>query len=494
MSKETEIVLTFAVLLGLLILSIFLLLGIRKDRRRAKEDKAIILDGLLTKSRIVSEINSCLSKANKDQSFTLINIQIDNFEETINAFGKLEAKKALERVAYYMNRSLPKRVLMGNIQMTGFLVLLKCEYDRMQSLEVAKKLLGIISKPIKIYQDTFINMTASIGIAFYPIHGTKYKELAHSLEIAVNQAKEQGGNSIIVYGDENGEKSGDLKFHLAIKSAMENKEFVLYYQPIINIEKEEFYGLEALVRWNHPQQGLISPQSFLDIMEQSGDIKWIGNWGLETLIQEYYEIRRQFPHLNYQITFNLSVRQLLNETVASDFNRLIKKYKMKPEIIILEIADFSAFQKYTVIKHNISKLKKIGFKISLNAYGIDSNTLLSLNKMPIDVIKLDRQFFNREEESYLKDRLLSLIVDYSNKNHKDVIAEGIEDQEMLEFCRENNIKLVQGYYFSKPVSSSDIVLYVQDESWVKEQKIPELPDFEDDFEEKLDEYIDYDKE
>jgi diguanylate cyclase (GGDEF)-like protein len=471
MTEETQIILTMGVMVAMIILTIFLIFGVRRDKRRFREDKSLILDGLLSRTAITSEINAYLSRATKEQMFSLMSIEIDNFDDVINAYGKPEAKKALERVAYFMARALPKKVLMSNFQTTHFLVFMKSEYDRMQCQDLAKKLLSIIRKPIKIYKDASINMSGSIGIAYYPLHGTKFKELTNSLAIALQEAKAKGGDNIFVYGEKDIERAENLQFYMAIKEAMENKQFVLFYQPIIDINNEKFYGVEALVRWNHPEKGLITPQNFLDIMEQSGDIKWIGIWGLETLIQEYYEVRRQFPYLNYQITLNLSTKQLLNDTIVSDFTKLIKKYKMKPEIIILEIADFSAYQKHSMIKQNIAKLKKFGFKISLNAYGIDSNTLLTLNNMPIDVIKLDRQFFTKEEESYLKERLLDLIVQYGKKNNKDVIAEGIEDEEMVTFCKDAAIDLVQGYFYSKPISSTEIINFIHEESWVTAPKI-----------------------
>lgn len=478
MTEETMMIITSAIMAGLVILTIILIFGVRRDQRRFKEEKSLIIDGLLSRTAINKEISSYLSKARKDEPFSLIRIEIENYEEVINAFGKPEAKRALERVAYFMSRSLPKKCCVGNFQVTNFLVLVKAEYDRSHTFLTAKKLLQVITKPIKVFKNTFINLECSIGICHYPIHGTKFKELMNSLAIAINDARSKGINQIEAYAGGKEDVQEGLSFQLALKEAMEEKQFVLFYQPIIDIINSKFYGVEALVRWDHPTRGLISPQSFLDVMEQSGDINWIGNWGLETLIQEYYEIRREFPYLSYQITLNLSVKQLLSDTLVPEFSKLIKKYKMNPQIIILELAEFTAYQKFTIIKQNIGKLKKIGFKISLNAYGIDANTLMALNEMPIDVIKLDKQFFEKEEESYLKEKLLGLIVEWGSKNNKDVIAEGIEDKQMLDLCKEFQIQFIQGYYYSKPISSSEIVTYIKDQPWVEaDEALNELDEF-----------------
>jgi diguanylate cyclase (GGDEF)-like protein len=479
MTEETILVITVAITAGMLLLTIFLFLGIRRDRRKFKEEKSLIIDGLLSRTAINSEINSYLSKVGKEDAFSLIRIEIDNYAEAVKAFGHAEAKRALERVAYFMAKAIPRRCSMGNFQTTHFLVLMKAEYERMESYRTAKKLLAIITKPIKIFKNTYINFECSIGICYYPLHGTRFKELMKSLTIAVNDARSKGINEIGVYGEGMAAAEDGLSLQMALKQAMEEKQFVLFYQPIIDITKDKFYGVEALVRWKHPSGGLIAPQSFLDAMEQSGDINWIGTWGMETLIQEYYEIRREFPYLTYQINFNLSVKQLLSEAIVGEFMRLIKKYKMNPQTIVLELAGFSAYQKYTIIKQNLAKLKKIGFKISLNAYGIDSNTLLTLDEMPIDVIKLDRLFFKQEEaeDSYLKERLMEMIVEWGEKNNKDVIAEGIENEDMLNFCKNFNINLIQGYYFSEPVSSAEIINYIRERAWEKEEIEDDFDDF-----------------
>lgn len=477
MTEETQLVVTVAVTVLMLVITVLLFLQIRKDRRRFKEEKSLIIDGLLSRTAINSEINSYLSKAGKEDSFSLMRIEIENYDETLKAFGPREAKRALEKVAYFMTKAIPKRCSIGNFETTHFLVLMRSEYERQESYRTARKLLAIITKPIKVFKNTFINFEASIGICHYPIHGTRFKDLMNSLTIAVNDARAKGINQIETYGGGMAESEEGMGLQYALKQAMEEKQFVLHYQPIIDIAKDAFYGVEALVRWKHPSKGLISPQSFLDAMEQSGDINWIGTWGLETLIQEYYETKREYPYLSYQINFNLSIKQLLSDTIAGEFQRLIKKYKMNPQTIVLELEDFSAYQKYTIIKQNIAKFKKIGFKISLNAYGIDSNTLLALDEMHVDVIKLDRLFFQKEDDSYLKERLMEMIVDWGEKNKKDVIAEGIEDEEMLKLCQAFNINLVQGYYFSEPISSADIIRFIRERAWSRTQNEGTYDDF-----------------
>src|SRR5690554_4611138 len=195
------------------------------------------------------------------------------------------------------------------------------------------------------------------------------------------------------------EFSDNVEYHFEIKEAIEKKEFIMLYQPIIDTDKNEIYGFEAYVRWEHPKHGILTPVQFLNIMEQSGDISWIGVWGLETIIAQNYELNRSFPDLKLQFTINISPRQLMDDKIADEFGKMIKKYKMLSSKISLEIAEYSTYEKNSVIKHNIERLKRLGFKIAINGFGLDYAGLTDLASMPIDTIRLDQHFFEKEQET-----------------------------------------------------------------------------------------------
>ena len=240
-----------------------------------------------------------------------------------------------------------------------------------------------------------------------------------------------------------------LDYYYQIKNAIAKKEFLLYYHPIIDIKSKEVYGVEALLRWNHPEHGLLSPFKFINIMEQSGDIYWVGLWGLESLIKNYYEFKQAYPKSNIKFTFNISPKQLMNEALAVDFQRVLKKYKMNAENIVLEIVEFALFDKHNVVLQNITQLKALGFQFAVDGFGLDYATLAKLESMPLDTIKLSKEFLN-EEHSYVKSRFVNLLVEFAEKNQKTIISEGIENEEML--------GMVKGY---TSISSKGSILPVQ---------------------------------
>ena len=212
-----------------------------------------------------------------------------------------------------------KRTQIARVEKDQFLIFFRGEHTRSEYLNMAKDIQKAIYSPLPIFHNTTIQVSSSIGISFYPAHGETWKQLQKSLDIALYIAKREGGNKIILYSDEMSATEGEnLQYYHQIKEAIENKEFVLYYQPIINVKDKTIFGAEALLRWNHPEHGTLAPQHFINILEQSGDINWVGMWGLEELIKTHLTLTKLFPEYDIKLSFNLSPKQLTNERLAVD--------------------------------------------------------------------------------------------------------------------------------------------------------------------------------
>jgi len=444
----------------------FLLKAVLREQIKYKDEKAVLLEGVLTKAELSNSVSGFIQKATLETTFSLIYVDLDKYTDIINAFGEKESERALEKIAENINKVLPKRVQMARMRGDEFLVFMRSDYDRIQCLELAKKLSEVVRTPVKIYSDTFINVTASVGVCFYPKHGNTLKQLLNSLKIAVYIIKKKGGNDIMLYSESIDEKEiENLEYYYQIKSAMKNKEFLLYYQPIVNYRTGTLHGAEALLRWNHPDHGVLPPNQFMNIMEQTGDIYWVGLWGMENLIKQFYDLRDDFPDNNFHLSLNLSPKQLIIDSLVMDFQKILRKYKLNAENITLEIVEFAIFEKYDEIMGNIKKLKELGFKIAIDGFGLDFSTMSKLEKMPIDIIKLDRSFLKDNEQSYMTEKFATMLVDFSKTNNKTIIAEGVENYEMLEKIDKFGIDIVQGYYFAYPMSGEDLKGYIRNENW-----------------------------
>lgn len=465
LNNQTTIILTIIAMLVMLGFIYLLGRSYFKERRRILEEKALSIEGVLSKSELTSIIASYIARIGREGQFSVIYVDLDKFTDFVNAFGQHESDKILEKIVKNMEFVLPKGVKISRFQNDEFLIFLTADYDRTETVDIANKLKAAIARPIKLFGDTQINATASIAIAFYPVHGYTLKDLLSSLQLATYIIKKAGGNAIKVYSDEMNAAGGEhVEYYYQIKHAIQHKEFQLYYHPMIDLARNELFGVEALIRWNHPEHGLLSPFKFLGIMEQSGDINWIGQWGLETLIKTYQELKQEFPKKDIKFSMNLSPKQLMSDSLPTDFQKILKKYRMTPDPIILEIIEFAVFEKQISIFKNLKKLKEMGFSIAIDGFGLDYATLSKVEELDIDIIKLDNEFL-KEEESYMKAKFASLLVEFAKKNDYQVICEVIESKEMADEARTYNIDIMQGFYFSKPLSAESLRGYIGTEGW-----------------------------
>ncbi len=448
-------------------LGVLLYIKVKKEKHNYHNEVAGLVEGVLKRNEIISSINSYISKLPSDMFFSLILIDYDKMTEIQNAFGEGNGKKVLNESIKNIRSVLPNRTLIGRISDDRFLILVKEDYDKNEVLKCANKICEAASVDIKIYSDTIINPTISVGVAFYPNHGHNLKQLMKSLDLAVFNCKNSGGNNVTIYSDEcDKNDTENLQLYYEIKQAIKEHQFCLYYQPIINISENNIYGFEALLRWKHPTLGILYPGSFINILEQSGDINGVGIWGIEALIREYIELKKQFIHKNLQLSFNLSPKQLVSENLGVTFQNVAKKYKIPVNAITIEIAEFAMFERHEIVYKNINDLKELGFKVAVDGVGLDQKTLVKLGNSPIDIIKLDKTFFDYEE-SFIQDKYIELLVDLAKSSNKFIICEGIENYELVEKIKKFGIEYAQGFYFSKPLPQEDVVNYINNEGSLK---------------------------
>lgn len=465
LSDTNAIVLTVLVV-GLLISLVYLLaLSFFKERQRMKDEKALSIEGILSSSEINTVVTSFIARTEGDMQFTLIYIDLDKFSDFINAFGKDESESILSKIAKNMSKVVPRDVKIARMQTDEFLIFFNHEYDRSEVVDYAHKLKAAITKPIRLFGDTDIKATASIALSFYPAHGKTLKDLMNSLLLATYIIKRNGGNNIRIYSEEMTDQAGEhVEYYYQIKHAISQKEFQLYYHPMIDVSKQELYGVESLIRWNHPEHGLLSPFKFLGIMEQSGDIHWMTLWGLETIIKTSQEIQQYFPQNKVKFSMNISPKQLMNDKIAMDMQKLLKKYRSQANDIILEVIEFALFEKQETILKNLKTLKEIGFNIAIDGFGLDYQTLSKVSELKVDIIKLDNQFL-KEDDDYMKIKFAKLLVEFAENNDTLVICEMIENKEMMEKALGYGIQIQQGFYFTKPISAETLRGYIGSESW-----------------------------
>lgn len=461
------IVLTIAAVIIAGLLIFLLIKGVKRQQFIIEEDKSVLLETMISKPRMREAVNNYVARLGNYGTFSLFYIKIDDYDSLLNVVGEEQTNQVVRSIAERLVRTYKGEATICQFDKDAFLIFDKKEYNYEDLEFTAENLLDLVSGEQGVLKRENIQLTASIGVAIYPSCGNSFKELHQNLELAAYIASRQGGNKFVIYYDElKTEESSNMEYFNEVKNAMSKKELTLYYQPIIDINSKSIYGFEALLRWNHPVHGVISPAKFIPILEQSGDIIQVSRWALEELVNKQIDLKEQFPTKEIKLTFNLSVKQMMSETIVEEFKKVIRKYSADPKMIVLEVDQYAMFEKMNQVKMNILRLRDIGFLISTDGLGLDYSSITQIENKPIDMLKLDREFLKDINENEMQERYVQMLEEFCNKTNKVLVSEGVETYEQLKYVEEQHIEYVQGYYFKEPFPGENIKDYIYSESWI----------------------------
>lgn len=444
-----------------------LFLLVRRIEKKYREELDVLSEDFVPKNELKSVVDTYINRVGQFGSFAMFLIDIDDFSGINEAVGKERGDRILREFAHRIQRKFSRTAIISRYGADQIFVLEKSDIMFAELDAVASDLNEIIREPFEVAHGDEISITASVGIVLYPTCGTNFKDLAKSLEIATFVSKREGGNNYRIYhADMEAQESTNLEYYREVRKGIANKEFCLHYQPIIDINEKKVYGFEAFLRWNHPTLGVLTPNKFIHILERTGDINYISKWGLEQIILRHQELTIKLGQNDLCYAYNLSTKQLSSDTIVPDYRQLISKYRIDPARITLEIEEYALFEKLDVVKRNILKLKDLGFGISIDGLGLDYNTLTTLEKQPINTVKLDRQFLEDMEDNFMEEKIVGLLVESSEKFGRDVIQEGIENFQQIEYIQKQGIKYAQGYYFSVPLADKEMLEYIDGGSYI----------------------------
>ena len=464
---SSAILLTIVFVLLTIAMGALLFFIIQKNIIREKEEKNIIVENAISKRNMVESIKSYIKKIDRFGVFTVMAVDIDGFGDLNEVFGEKTCDQILRELAARILRVLPYKASLCRYDGDEFLIFIKDEDNKERNEKLAKKILEVISNQYQIIIGEAITMSASIGIVTYPTAGDNFDDLYKHIELTTYVSKREGGNTFThYYGAIEDEETDNREYYLELKKAITNKEFVLYYQPIVNLKEHTVIGAECLMRWNHPTKGVQAPQTFLKVMEKSGDIKWVGEWGIETMVRFRKAMLEKHPEVPLTLTLNLSTKQLLDSQLAQNFINIIQKNNEKPEHFILEISDFMMVEKISNIKNNIHRLRDFGFKVAVDGFEMNGQTVQTIQRAPVDVIKLGRSFLSEIESNFMKEKLLEILVKYAEDNKRQIISEGIETAKVVKYVKEQKLSFGQGFYFAKPLNEAEFDNYIEKKAYL----------------------------
>lgn len=327
-----------------------------------------------------------------------------------------------------------------------------------------KLILKLLAKKYELADGLNVEININVATGHYPELGKNYNDVDSNLDVCMVVSRRKGVNKYAQYNVKFANESAEeYLFYKEIREAMRAKEFLLFYQPIVNTNNGEVAAGETLIRWNHKTQGVILPEKFLSVMEQTGDINWVGEWCVEEIAKQINEWKNYNCH--FSISFNLSERQLLNPDLAESTLKIIQKYRIEPGNICLEISDMAMYDIYDVVKNNINKLSNKGVKICLDGFGSKFFTPIALQDFPLDAIKIDRKFWNDIEKSSIVKNTIKLLTDFAQEKNVMLIALSVETIEEVDLLRNYGINYMQGYFFEKPTYAKDFIGEVMFTPW-----------------------------
>ena len=314
-----------------------------------------------------------------------------------------------------------------------------------------------IRKSFMLDNDDFF-VTYSAGIALYPDHGTDYITLLRHADAAMSIAKSKGKDQSVIFDDEMVmmiKQQTELLNQLRV--AITNNEFSLHYQPIIQLETGLVYGVEALIRWTHPIKGFIPPLEFIYLSERNGFIKEITEYVFKEAADHYKDWRMKTKGL--KISVNLSATMLMNDKFITDLIEWIDKHHIDCSRYVIEVTETAIISDIEKSIHVLNTLKKLGFQIALDDFGTGYSSLTYLQKLPIDMIKIDRSFISNIKEDTEEFYVLKYMIDLAHHLNLVVVAEGIETKEQADMVKKYHVDYAKGYYYCKPMPQARVLEY-----------------------------------
>ncbi|MEW5943768.1 MAG: EAL domain-containing protein [Pseudomonadota bacterium] len=418
------------------------------------------LTGLPNRLLLKTRLDFALSMAERAQkSVALLFLDLDRFKTINDSLGHHVGDALLQEAARRLRGCLRDEDTVSRQGGDEFLIVLPDAKDMSDTAIVAQKIVEFMTEPFSI-NGLELSVSASIGISLYPQDGKDAETLIKNADAAMYHAKHKGRNNYQFFtGAMNASALEHLSIGNSLRHAITRQEFFLAYQPQIDLASGKVIGAEALIRWRHPQKGMISPTKFIPIAEEHGSIITIGEWVLrEACAQNCRWQKAGLPAI--PVAVNLSAFQFRQHNLAETIARILDETGLDPHYLELELTESLLMEEAEVTIEAISKLKSLDLKLSIDDFGTGYSSLSYLKRFAIDKLKIDRSFVRDIPGATDDNAIVAAIITLAKSLDLTVIAEGVETQEQFDFLSALNCDQIQGYYFSKPVTGSEFTEFL----------------------------------
>lgn len=414
------------------------------------------LTGLPNRTLLEDRLSRSMIEAQRHGVLTaLIYLGIDRFKVVNDTMGQDVGDALLKKIAERLQTCVREGDTVARVGGDEYVIVLSDITSEQDVAHVAQKLLDVFTKPFSIYEHN-IYITVSQGITLYPVDHDEIKVLLKNADSAMHHAKEAGGNTYQFYSPAMTEKARErfvLETHL--RQGLEREELLLHYQPQVSLVDGDIVGVEALLRWQHPNLGLVSPARFIPVAEQTGLILPIGEWVLRTACRELRTWIEQGLPLA-RIAVNVSSRQFRDEGLAHTILAILEETGLDPKYLELEITESLLIECDARARETLVELKDAGISLALDDFGTGYSSLSYLKHFPIDCIKIDRSFIRDITSDQNDASIVKAIIAMARSLRLKVIAEGVETREQLDYLMSEGCHEVQGFFLGKPMSGKEL--------------------------------------
>ncbi len=448
--------------------------AILRDITEQKQDEEQILrqatydslTNLPNRTLFLERLSSALATIKRQRgALALLFIDLDNFKSVNDTLGHDKGDILLQQAAHRLKNCIREVDTIARFGGDEFTIIIQMIDSANSAVQVAEKIIDTLTAPF-LLNGNKAYIGASIGISLAPHDSNDPTVLLRNADIAMYQAKSAGRNQYYFFTEAiNTAAQARMNMELDLRRAIERDEFNISYQPIIELYSGQVSGLEALLRWHHPEHGWISPDNFIPLAEETGLINPIGKWVLETACRQGQKwLEEGMPPL--VISVNLSSRQMMSGEVINILEKILAETGYPTELLVLEITESLLLEDTATTTQQLHKLKEMGIRLSIDDFGTGHSSLSYLKHFPVDTIKIDKSFIQDMTTLPEDASLVQAIVAMSHSLGLSTIAEGVENEGQLALIRTLKCDFVQGYYYSKPLQPDELITFLNKKEYL----------------------------
>ncbi len=425
-----------------------------------------VLTGLPNRNELVKRLDIEVSRVRRNRNHgALLFIDLDNFKYINDSMGHPAGDQVLQEMAQRLQAHLRADDTVARLGGDEFIVILSgLSADGRAAIsharEIANKICDTIAMECRI-QDVDLQVTASIGITMINREESSGHDLLRFADTAMYQAKREGRNRIEFFSESmSSDVTRQLELENQLRRALREDQFQLYYQPLVN-ESKKIIGAETLIRWQHPELGIVAPAEFLDVLETSGQIVEVGNWVIETALKQMTLWREQrLLDQDFMICINISPRQFRDKQFARNIQSQLERVSLPSRNIVMEVTEHNIIHNIDDAILRMQELIDSGISFSLDDFGTGYSSLAHLKNLPVNHIKIDRSFVKDICNDSGDQAMVASILALSRHLGLEVVAEGVEERDQFELLKSYGCRYYQGYYFSEPLSNLDMTEFL----------------------------------